>query len=207
MAHFVAPRVAATQRELILVLGKTGSGKTSWLRHHVMTRVRRALIVDAGFNEFDASAMPSFDILCQVLEGCCDSHFWRVSYTPISSEFPFVLEAAARVGNLHLVLEEADRLPSPSDCTAYDEIITRGRHYGVSILAAALHPYKLPADLRRQATRIITFRQHEPRDLAWLSDVMGPDVDRLPVLDQYVYLDWSSDGIRDGRLSLEQATI
>ena len=181
------------QREVILVLGKTGSGKTTWTRRFSET-LTRVVVLDAGFQDYQGLA---YGDLTSLIDGAAKldaggSGFFRVTYTPRSGEAPVVMDLARVLGNCYLVIEEADRFDDPKVCPEYDEIISRGRHYGVSILGVSLYPFKLPADLRRQATRIICFRMHEPRDLDYLYDIIGEDISKLPNLEPFHYLDWQA---------------
>lgn len=181
------------QREVVLVLGKTGSGKTTWTRKYIET-LNRVIILDAGFGDYPVEECNSMDELINLAEKRnADGHgFFRLSYTPRSGEAGVILDLARVLRNTWVIIEEADRLDDPRIHPEYDEIISRGRHYGVSILAVSLYPFKLPADLRRQATRLICYRMHEPRDLDYLSDIIGDDVSKLPDLEPFHFLDWNA---------------
>lgn len=178
------------QRDVILILGKTGSGKTTFARHLVRP-LPRVFIVDADFREFGALSFDTFPDLTAYLEKKSPpGNFFRVSYTPYTNEYPLVFDLSRLVAPVHLVLEEADRFDDPRYCLEYEEVIARGRHSGVSIIALSRYPYALPSMLRREATRIIAFHHHEPSDLNWFSDVMGPDTEMLPDLREHEFLDW-----------------
>lgn len=183
----------ALQRDVVLVLGKTGSGKTTWAKNFIRG-LSRVIILDAGFGDYEAEECPDLHTLIEKVEKASNNGrgFFRYSYTPRANESAFIFDLARLVGPCWVVIEEADRLGDARFMPEYDEVISRGRHYGVSLLAISLYPYKLPSDLRRQATRLISFRQHEPRDIDYLYDVIGEDVSRLPELPQYHYLDWKA---------------
>lgn len=175
------------QREIILVLGQTGSGKTTWAKNYVNT-LHRSIILDAGFNEYNAHTVDNFPAL---VDHVSKRSFFRVSYTPLNYEMPLMFDLTRVVGNCHLILEEADRLDDPRQFIEYDEVITRGRHYGISLVGVSLYPAKLPPMLRRQVTRLITFRQIEPRDIDYIAEIIGPIADKLPALEKFSYIDWS----------------
>lgn len=179
------------QREVVLVLGKTGSGKTTWARRFIQTQTR-VIVLDAGFQDYQVRSVSDLSELISVVDklNVGGSGFFRITYTPRMYESPVIMDLSRVVANCWLVLEEADRMEDPKVNPEYDEIISRGRHYGVSILAVSLYPFKLPADLRRQATRIVCYRMHEPRDLDYLYDIIGEDVSKLPGLKPFHYLDW-----------------
>lgn len=193
------------QRDVVLILGKTGSGKTTFLREHLKTATR-SLVVDADFCELPGQPCSTLDELLERLESqdAGGAGFFRCIWTPALDELAAPFVVAREYGPILLTLEEADRFPPPAECPEYAEIIARGRHYGVSIAAASLYPFALPAELRRQATRIVSFRQHEPRDIDWLSAVLGEAAEQLPDLPQHAYLDWSPEtgAVKKGALSL-----
>ena len=190
------------QREIILVVGKTGSGKTTWAKS-LFAQTPRALLADAGFQEFPAlyfAEYPEFVHYARTQGAFSDfqsSPFrlsyvpFRWGYTPRIVEEPLIFDTAMELGNCVLFLEEADRFEDPRTLQEYDEVISRGRHHGVSIVAVTPHPYGLPKDLRRQATRIIAFNQDEPGDLDYLAARMGDAAYTLPSLPRFTYLDWS----------------
>lgn len=189
------------QREVILVLGKTGSGKTTWARNYIKT-LSRVIVAEAGYNEFDIIPCPTFDSLIDKIEkeDKGGRGIFRVSYTPLYHEQPMMFDVARCTKNVHLVIEEADRYDDPRSCEEYDEIISRGRHYGVSIIGISLYPAKIPASLRSQASRVICFRQHEPKDVKYFYDVIGEAADQLPTLGQFEFLDWTPTGLTKGKL-------
>lgn len=178
------------QREIVLVLGQTGSGKTTWAKNYVKT-LSRVLVLDAAFGEYGVPEYTDFLSLARAVEG---KSFFRASYTPRTYEIPVMFDLARVLGRCHLILEEADRLDDPRAFMEYDEAISRGRHYGVSLVGISLYPAKLPAMLRRQATRLISFRQIEPRDIDYIAEIIGPAADELPDLPQFHYIDWTPTG-------------
>lgn len=183
-------------RDVRLILGKTGSGKTTLARRFVRT-LPRALIFDNGFSEFPAVHFTDIKELHEYLAivGSKGGNF-RAGFTPTAAEFGMIFTWALELGNAEavtLVLEECDRFPTPECKTQFQEVMQRGRHYGVNVLALTTFPYSVDVDLRRQATEIYSFRQHEPRDLKWLSDVMAGDIlDEIQGLQDYEYIRWQA---------------
>ncbi len=179
------------QREVVLVFGKTGSGKTEWTKHFLADR-QRVIIADADQKGYPAIHFATLDDLINYTkEHQSPRSFFRISYTPYEHEFPLFLDLARIISPVHLVLEEADRLPDPSECFEYQEIIVRGRHTSTSLVAVSLYPALMPKMLRSQASRIIAFRQHEPADIDWLRRVMGDDAHRLSNLGDHEFFDWT----------------
>lgn len=195
------------QREVRLRLGQTGSGKTFGSAQHFKL-CPRAIVAECSFGEFPGRHFDEFPELVLYLEsiGAFENSGapFRCSYTPRLSEYSLMFETALELGNCWLFLEEADRFGDPADIPAYDEVITRGRHYGVNIEALATHPFNLPVDLRRQCTSLVAFRQIEPRDIKWIADLVGglayelPRLPGPPETPPFPYLEW--DGIKGARI-------
>lgn len=187
---------ALISRNVRLILGKTGSGKTTLARQFVK-KLPRALIVDNGFCEFPAQQFLTIQDLHAYLDehGAAGGNF-RASFTPLRRDVPYLFQWAREIGNaeeMTLVLEECDRFPTPESAAGFEELVQRGRHYGVHLLGLTTHPYAVNIDLRRQATEIYTFRQHEPNDLRWLAAVMTPDaLAEVQRLADYEYIRWTA---------------
>ena len=187
---------ALLNRLVRLILGKTGSGKTTLARQFVKT-LPRALILDNGFCEFPAESFLNIEDLHNYLDenGAVGGNF-RAGFTPLRAQVSTLFQWARELGNaeeMTLVLEECDRFPTPESALYFEELVQRGRHFGVHLLGLTTHPYAVDIDLRRQATEIYTFRQHEPADLKWLSAVMNPEIlDQVTALGDYEYLKWSA---------------
>lgn len=182
------------QTDVIIVVGQRGCGKTTWAKRYIQ-KLPRVIVLDANFGEF---GIPQFNTVDELVASLSGKTFYRASYSPLQYEVPLMFDIARIKGSesgkgCHLVIEEADRLDDPLYFTEYDESISRGRHYGVSLLAISLYPAKLPAMLRRMATRVIAFRHIEPKDIKYLSEIMGEDARKLPDLKNFEYIDWRSN--------------
>lgn len=188
------------RREVIIVIGGTGSGKTTWVRNY-LRGLSRVLVFDAGFGEFYDEEQ-NLDTLARKLEaqsgGLNGTGAFRLAYTPRVVEYPAMFDLARIVGGLHLVIEEADRLDDPRSFEEYDDLISRGRHYGhsgrgqgVSIIAISLYAAKIPVALRSVCDTAIIFRQNEPNHVAYIADWIGDDAaDVITALGRYEYVEW-----------------
>ena len=198
---------ALVQREVKIRLGQTGSGKSYGAAQFFQT-LPRALVAECDYNEFPATRFDEFPELVLYLEkigAFKNPHTpFRVSYTPRIYEYPLIFSTVLELKNCWVFLEEADRFGDPADTWEYDEIITRGRHNGISICALSLHPFMLPIDLRRQATSIVSYRQTEPADIKWIADHVGdiayelPNLAGPPGVPPFPYLEW--DGFQGARI-------
>ncbi len=193
------------QRDVTIILGQTGGGKTQ--KALELTRdLSRVLVLDADFQEFPAIHYDDLGIMALDLErrGVEKSAVpFRASYTPMEDEYELCIEMARELENVTLVLEEADRF-SWAALPEYRRAVTRGRHWGVSLMALAPAATLIPLHVRRQARRIIVFRQLNPDDVKELSAQVGqrayefgPDESGRYTHPEFYYLDWNSrDGAR-----------
>lgn len=113
------------------------------------------------------------------------------------------------VGGMVLECGEID-LIAPNNSGIAQEVKSwwkRGRHHWLSLLTATQRAAETHRIITAMSDAIVSFRQHEPRDIAYLADVMAaPGVDvaaELVRLPRYHYLrKW----VQLGRLELVDAT-
>ncbi len=160
-------------RDIILVFGKTGMGKTRWTRAWLAGQ-HRALICDP-MDEYDGQ---KFDDLGDLIEHVMQYTVWRCR-TEFIDDVPMLAAVAIGAGRCVLVIDEAQRsLPGRQDLPASIlDVIYRGRHPVVSLVIIAQRPSTVNIAARSQWTRIITFRQTEALDCRWIEGVSGESLD------------------------------
>lgn len=174
-------------REVLLVCGVTGSGKTTWARQFTR-KLTRFFVYDI------AASFPVQYVDAEALAEMVETKpkdFRTGVYSPYDTD---VLTAAAyMIGDCWLCLEEIStlynigaRIHGP-----LQEAVLLGRQRSLSILAISQRASYIPITLRSQASRIISFRQQEPADLKWLADFLGKDnAEKLPALPDLHCIDW-----------------
>lgn len=199
------------QREIILVLGQAGCGKTTWANHYIGDELR-TIIVDAGFGEFKAAETKTVEELIQYLEArnSNGAGFFKVSYTPRPSELDTIFDVAMAVNRNDagevvneslLVIEEANVLGEPEPESVYEYALVKGRHDGLSIMAVTLYPSLLSIKLRSQSTRLVLFHQDEPAHLKYIEGKVGREIaSQLRDLDKFEFIDWNQGEWRKMRI-------
>jgi len=157
------------KRDITLVLGKTGSGKSLWCK--LFTENNKRLFV------FDP--MASFENV-EWLDH--EKLFERFDDSAMESEFrfgAFEFEALETFGSMAfvtgdnlLILEESSQV-FQKGCALPDwanKLTFMGRHEACSMLITAQRASSIPIDLRSQANRVVSFKQTEITDMKWLSE-------------------------------------
>lgn len=175
--------MAINQRDVTIVIGQTGSGKSFWSNEYLKTKPR-VLVATAGFKDFDVTYVESYEGLISYLEqhdAFGTFKPFRVGYHFRPEEENLYFETLLALKNTLGVAEEAERF-HPMFLPAYQEVIYRGRHDGIELLCVSLAPKDMPTAVRRQCTRMICFRQIMPTDIDWISEVVGDAALKLPEL-------------------------
>lgn len=180
-------------REIIIVLGKTGYGKSRWTRQY-LDGCRRVFLYDpvretervewyddSGIMErYDSGALRG-DFYCATSDENTLNTFGNMAF--LLGNCMYAVEEAS------LVFTKGVRIEGWAK-----NIIFLGRHRNVSLLVTAQRAASIPIELRSQATRIISFAQHESDDLQWLKAFYGKQVEELPRLPRLTCLD-STEGV------------
>lgn len=184
------------RHEIILSVGRTGSGKTRILSRVYGPRHKKRITIDAvgegaklypnaveGFGIADClrliAAWAEDDVeewhLIAVLSPEETAELMR-ALVPVYA--PGIVSLAADLGGVCVECFEIDAYLPVSGAnagivTAWTTAFARGRHAGCSILAATQRPHQCARIVSSQASRIIAFATHEPRDLKFLKESGG----------------------------------
>ena len=157
------------ERKIIIVTGKSGTGKTK-LSRQILALFSRKIILDImeeyeckntynNFQEF----LNAVSILDQNIDVCIRGFK--------DSDVNYICEWCLLAGNILLGIEEFESYVSRYDAyPQLDEIIRRGRHNDVSLLAVSQRVPDFPPLFRSQITSFFSFYQDEPIDVKHLLD-------------------------------------
>lgn len=184
-------------RQIVVLLGQTGSGKSYRLRE-IIRAAPRVVIYDTlahpDYDEFHR--ISSFPELCRFLAS--NPPVFRVAYTwdgesvDQEEDFDRVCRAVYLCRNLVFAVEEVSEFCSPSFLPRpLRRIVALGRHPGISFYCTSQVPSQVHSLIRSQASRIISFTQIEPVHLAWCRAVMGEWANALPELPRHHAVDWT----------------
>lgn len=189
------------QREVILIFGKVGSGKSSLARKlakKLSDRQGGKQVVVFDFNhehDFNDSVIVTN---AQEIERELDSEKFQFIIFRVDDdaedtmhEIESAFKLCWQFGEVILFVDEADFFISARDNDVRKSYFLRcvqfGRHRQIDIIACARRVVELNIFVRAQVTRFITFRQTESRDLKRLEE-SGFDAEAVKNLGKYKFL-------------------
>ncbi|MBX3704589.1 MAG: hypothetical protein KF822_12510 [Steroidobacteraceae bacterium] len=182
--------------EIVTVVGRTGSGKTQLIARLIGPRHPRRITLDmvGECRKLYPRAVRVTDLaaLVMLLRKLHEHNVseWHVvaslSLADIGALLRLLAPAgegaeyslSAAFGGVTLEIFELDVI-APVDRSeretreAVRNAYARGRHYGLSILAATQRPHQMDRIASSQSSYVVTFQMHEPADLRWLEKVGG----------------------------------
>lgn len=180
--------------EIVTVVGRTGSGKTQLIAKYIGPRHARRITLDlvgecAALYPSAASAR-SLAAVLRLLRAYHEHNVtrWHIVAALDVKEIgqlvrllcPTGADAntslAAAWGGMALEIFELDLVApvdrsEPATREAIRTAYARGRHFGLSILAATQRPHMIDRIATAQSSHVVTFQMHEPADLSWLEKV------------------------------------
>ncbi len=185
----------------VIVIGKRGYGKTTWLNKYAAAYPR--IFVFDPFQTFKAEYLSADEIIKRLDEKVFDTSPRFCIGTSRIDDLDVIGSASFITGKCLLIIEECgvafykgERIPE-----WLQEAVFLGRQKELNYVMTAQRAASIPIELRSQANRFISFRQTEKRDLEWTRDYLGEHYEALPELEELECLD--SDGKTVSRYSIK----
>lgn len=174
----------AKQRKIILVFGRTGSGKSYFVKK-LIKKLKRVIVIDKMIEyESDTIFYNLTDLIKYILENKPEQ-FYFVCRFESDKEIEKLFELVWYLKNLVLVVEESELYISPYQKQSnFLKLVRYGRHRGISIIAIARRVVELSNDVKANADKIISFKQILKKDLQYLESLGLENLDKLG---QYEY--------------------
>jgi len=189
--------------DVIVLIGRRGMGKTLWGRLYCKNQ-RRLFLFDPTRKFENINWIEDEQELINI--GL--DYDGKPKKTRVGVYNPEFVEYLTRVGFMHggerqqdsvlIHFEEcATWLPSPQAGIPewLREPVYMGRHKRCSLVFCAQRAKSIPAYIRSQATRVVSFNQTEKNDLDWLNEFYGDAAKQIPELDRFECLDFNNDKI------------
>lgn len=179
------------ERKVLLITGKTGSGKTR-ITKKLRNQWSRSITLDTMNYEYDGTILRTME---DVFNFAIDEKLedeetpfkiaLRLSSDFDQSEVKACFSLVERLGNMLLVVEESsiyfDHL---HPIEQFQRLVSQGRHFNVSLICVSQRVPELDTTFRAQANSVITFLQTSPTDLEGLRK-WGFDIEQVKALEKF----------------------
>lgn len=153
-----------SERQVVLVFGRTGSGKSDYTKKFVKNFSRVVVIDPKG--EYEGLIFYTSEDLIDYYQNNEPEDFTFVCRFKNEIDYDAVFRFCDIVGNLLLVVEEAEIYISPyAKSSEFLNLVRYGRHSGVSIIGIARRASELSIDFKAMVNTMISFKQVLPEDL------------------------------------------
>lgn len=173
---------------MVTVVGRKGCGKTTLVREIVREHAR-VVILDWCHEygaEVGAQVKDGLRACALALVAASRERRFRLSLRVDElagdprEQFLELLTIVWQMPGVLLVVDEASAYQSPSwmppELARFPRI---GRHRGISQLYVAQRPSMLHRDVTSQSDLLVSFQQHEERDVRYLVNLLGPAGERV----------------------------
>lgn len=187
------------EREIVLVMGMTGWGKSWWSKlYH--KKWKRSLVYDPAMS-FPDVIWGDMEDHANVLLGEDESpKVFKYGFVN-ADDVPQAGASIFAVGDSILFVEECATVFDKGQARMPEwarRLCFYGRHRSCSIVLIAQRPTYIPIDFRSQANRVITFCQHEGSDMDWLQDFFGKErMSKMMTLPKFTCFDYHNGNVTE----------
>jgi hypothetical protein len=179
---------------ILSIFGRKGSGK-SYLAKEIARDEKRIIAIDS-LGEYDELTV--VDDLRPCINALVESEHkpeFKLALRTYSLEDDLILiDLVFHMTHVTLLVEETSRyvssayLPQP-----FEQLVRYGRHSAINQIYLARRPSEIHRDLTAQSDVLVSFVQHERRDVEYLRSFMGDKANRVMNLGQYAALVYGDD--------------
>ena len=198
---------ANNEAEVIGVLGRTGTGKSTTLKKRIKSEKGTVLIWDFK-REYDREGVEQIDNIFEFIRSIRSERVKRLAFCPSMKEtnrkaqFDIFCRFALELGNCLVVVEEM-RFVTKAQWSpeAWALLTMTGRHDGVRVIGTSQRPASVDKDFFGNCTTIRCFSMTYPEDIAVVSKAMNIDSSRISELEPFQFIEWKNGKARKGRLA------
>ena len=179
---------------VLFIGGRKGSGKT-YLAKEIAEGEDRCVSID-NLGQFDnMEVCTGYEACARALVKAEKRKKFKLALRTNSVEEDIRLMGLVfLMQKVTLICDETSKYVSPSFMPEeIEQLVRYGRHQAINQVYMARRPAEINRELTAQADVIVTFRQHEPRDVKYLSDFMGPEAKQSKNLGNYKVMVWGDE--------------
>jgi hypothetical protein len=170
-------------RRIDLILGKTGSGKSSFVKKELIPYRKRLVIIDALSEYENGVIFYNIDNFIEYIIENKVNHFEEFKYIcrfTDDQEIELLFQVVFELSNLTLLVEECEIYVSPNAKSSnFLKIVRYGRHKNISVIGVARRSTELSLTFRSQTDSIISFKQTDTNDLKKMEELGLYGLDKL----------------------------
>jgi len=180
------------ERYIVGVMGKTGTGKTYFVKS-CLPVIKRYIILDP-LCEYPGVIFYDYDELYSYIDGFREMDFNAVFRPQNDPDVEKFWEMASVINNYTVIVEETENWCGTHQINPYfKKIVSYGRKKCRSMIWISQCPFEIHRHLTRQSNLLISFLQTEPNDLKYLSNFT---FDRdIGTLIKYDFAFWGDMGV------------
>lgn len=195
------------ETNVALVFGIRGTGKSYFVKNHLLPKYPRRIIYDTQSEYTDGIVFEDFDDLKKFWAEQHEKVF-KIIYRPIKHDrFLELCELVYLCGNMTFVIEELDLTAGTFDNDIdFLSLIKRGRHRNVNVIGISQRPFGINRNITSQAKEIYSFAQLEPRDIDYLRFYLGDSAGIIQTLKNYHFYYWQYSDMQSYKIFVLNGT-
>lgn len=208
------------QAQIVAIMGSSGSGKSTYIKQQIKLAKPKRLIIFDPKSEYGAFAHMHRDCL-SIAKDLRHASFKTGFRFPTREEiaagakqltpadmlkaFEFCCKAAYQKGDCWIVIDELSLVTKPTNApAAWSDVTMRGRHEGLTVIAASQRPASVDKNFFGNASIVRTGRLNFDADIKTLANVLNvsyADVRNLAPL-HFIQRDMNSGQVTNGVLKV-----
>lgn len=174
--------------------GRKGSGK-SFLGKEVAREEPRVIAIDSLGEYDEMNVVTGYQECIKAMVAAEHLSEFKLALRTYSLEEDLeLIDLVFRMHHLTLMVEETSRYVSSASLPLpFEQLVRYGRHSAINQVYIARRPSEIHRDLTAQSDVIVSFVQHERRDVEYLRSFMGDAANGVSSLKQYEALVYGED--------------